>query len=547
MKPTGGALALVVVLALVGVAYSTTVSNELGSLGGDSAHYVMLGDALAAGHGYVEAEQPGQPRHTLYPPLLPALLAVARTVEPMGYRLGHWLIVASALATAAGLFLLVREWAGAPIAVATAVLFTSLPVVVRALVPILSELPFAALVVGSLVCWQRHERTNDVAPLAGAIVLAALAFLMRSAGLALILVLLVGLAWRAIARHELRKRNLVMALVLIAPVVGWQLWTATGTGERASYFKQLSYKDPYQPALGTVDAGDLVERATNRVVFYGKVVRESFGEGLADRAAELAPIAGWIAAALAALGLLGAIARPRLWLGFGLVYVAMIAVWPWSGPRFLLPVLPFVCALVAGGAALVQQASRVVLSPRFSPFVGPAVVALLIVAALPGWERFHRVRSADLTVHARGGVQLSIAFSEYHDAHVWCRHGVERARVAANAWGDYLAAGVWLRRHDPNARVSCRKPRLTALFGRVSAVGLPSPNVPDATWQRLEASGVGYVISLRRAFTPDAAQRAIDAARDAYPGRFTPVWSSPNAEVLALTQTTAASSDAAVD
>ncbi len=547
MKPTGGVLALVVILALVGVAYSTTVSNELGSLGGDSAHYVMLGDALAAGHGYVEAEQPDRPRHTLYPPLLPALLAVARTVEPMGYRLGHWLIVASALVAAAGLFFLVREWAGAPIAVVAALLFTSLPVVVRALVPILSELPFAALVIWSLVCWQRHERVNTMAPLAAAVLLAALAFLMRSAGLALILVLIVGLAWRAFARHELRKRNLVMALVLVVPVVGWQLWTATGGGERAGYFKQLSYKDPYQPSLGTVDAADLVERASNRAVFYAKVVRECFGEGLVDRAPEFVAIAGWLAAALAILGLLGAIARPRMWLGFALVYVAMIALWPWSGPRFLLPVLPFLCALVAGGAALIQQGARVVLSPRFSPIVGPAVLSLLVIASLPGWERFHRVRSADLTVHAKGGVQLSVAFSEYHDAHVWCRGGVERGRVAANAWGDYLTAGVWLRRHDADARVSCRKPRLTALFARLPAVGLPSPNVPAKTWQWLASRRVGYVISLRRAFTPDAAQRAIDRARDAYPDRFRSIWSSPNAEVLELTYPTTTPSDVAVE
>jgi len=91
---------------------------------------------------------------------------------------------------------------------------------------------------------------------------------------------------------------------------------------------------------------------------------------------------------------------------------------------------------------------------------------------------------------------------------------------------------------------------LTALFGRVSATGLPSPDDPDATWQKLVASGVRYVISLRRSFAPDAAQRSIDAAREAFPDRFTAIWSSPNAEVLELGVPTAAPTgapDAAID
>lgn len=45
--------------------------------GGDNAAYIALGRSLLERHAYVELHDPAQPPHTQYPPVFPAILAVA--------------------------------------------------------------------------------------------------------------------------------------------------------------------------------------------------------------------------------------------------------------------------------------------------------------------------------------------------------------------------------------------------------------------------------------------------------------------------------------
>jgi hypothetical protein len=61
--------------ALAVLAAALVVSGELGSVGGDSAEYVLLSKALREGIGYRTTWAPGDPApHTLYPPVWPVLL-----------------------------------------------------------------------------------------------------------------------------------------------------------------------------------------------------------------------------------------------------------------------------------------------------------------------------------------------------------------------------------------------------------------------------------------------------------------------------------------
>ena len=80
--------------------------------------------------------------------------------------------------------------------------------------------------------------------------------------------------------------------------------------------------------------------------------------------------------------------------------------------------------------------------------------------------------------------------------------------------------------------VSCRKPRLLALTAGIKAEGLPAPAPPEKYLQRFRRRNIEYIISLRKSFQPDAAQRAINAMRKRYPEIIRTEYSLENVELL---------------
>jgi 4-amino-4-deoxy-L-arabinose transferase-like glycosyltransferase len=520
---------------------ASTVTDQLGSLGGDNARYLLLADAIRSGHGYVDIDRPGHPRHTLYPPVFPLMLAPFRALDPDGYRLAHALVVVSSLASVLAVFFLFRPPFGTAWALLSAALTAFLPVFARSLLPILSELPFAALTLWALVCWDRHQRRGGEvgAPLIGACALAAAAFLTRTAGVALLAAVVLAAAWRWPLRRggpsSFRKQGLalVVSLAVVIPVVGgWYLWTRQGGPSHAGYLEQLVARDPYDPSKGQMDLAAFAHRAGERLLLYGTFVPDVFLEGFG-----LGPIMKIIGrvllAGLFALGLFHGLRRPRLWMLYLALYLAMVLVWPFEGERFLLPVVPLIIGvLIAGGVAL-QGLLAWFLPRSVATGLATAPIVVLLLGCLPGWVKFYRITSQSLEYHAPSAFATSLDFSGYHNVHVWVAKGLDPRRCA-RAWGDYIAVGRYVARHDPEAVVACRNPRITALTAGITTVGLPAPG-PAREWlAELERKGVRYVVSLRGAFRPDAAQRALNTARERFPERLHTECGLPNVEMLKL-------------
>jgi hypothetical protein len=534
--------ALILAGGLLLFAYLGTVTDELGSLGGDNARYLLLADALRGGHGYVEVERPAKPPHTLYPPMFPLLLAPLRAVDPGGYRLPHLLLVASAVAAVAALFFLLRASFGAGWALAGTALFGFLPVLARSLLPILSELPFLALTLWALVAWELHARRGGALglPIVFAGLLAAAAFLTRTAGI----VLMIALVAAALLRWPLQVRGpagfrrqglaLLALLAILLPVVaGWHLWTHQEGAHHFGYLKQLVSRDPYQPALGQVDAAALWARVSTRAAAYARQIPDLFAEGygLGPAAAGVAQL---VLGALLLFGLAACLLRPRLWLLHLALYLPMVVMWPWYGERFLLPALPLLAALLVGGAVLAHRLLGRVLPRPAAVAAAGLPVFLVLVGSVVGWIRFHRVAAQPLRYLAPAPLQTSVDFSAFYEAHIWQVRGPRTAHIASRAWGEYLAIGHLLAREHPEAVVACRKPRLTALTAGVRAEGLPGPTDPDRWLAMLHDKGVGYLISLKGAFQADPAQRALDAARQRHPEAMQPVLALDHVELLRL-------------
>ena len=536
------AWALVPVIGALLVLYLTTVSDQLGSLGGDNARYLLLADAIRSGQGYVEIDRPGQPRHTLYPPVLPLLLAPVRALDPHGYRLAHLLMVAAAVASLLAVYFLFRPTLGPAWALLAVVLFGLLPVTARRLLPILSELPFLAFTLWSLVFWDRHVRGNGRVGwsliLAG--LFAALAFLTRTAGLVLIVALVGGalLRWPLSvirpARFLREGLALFILVALLVPVVaGWAYWTRQEGVSTTGYVSQLLLRDPYQPDLGQVDAHALTGRVLERLATYGEQIPAVFMEGF-QLGTTARRAGGLLLGILIALGVVRLVARPRLWMAYLALSAGMVLLWPWKGERFLLPVLPLLVGLFLVGCRSLGRGLAWFAPRPVAGLVALAPAVVLLVGVIPGWVQFYRVSRTDLQYHAPVPYWTSLDFSTFLDAHIWMQRGLNQAQLSLRAWGDYIAMGEHLAGQDPRAVVACRKPRLTALTAGIQAAGLPGPASPEKWLEQIRQNRVRYVMSLKGCFGPDPAQRALDAMREKYPERVQVQATLPNVELLRI-------------
>jgi hypothetical protein len=187
----------------------------------DAGAYYILGTALAEGRGYRLLNEPGEIRASLFPPLLPAIVALHQraigSADPVvvgtRLRLFFFLLFAAFVGVS---YALLRRVASAPYALGGTLVasLTFLPVWLSD--RLYTDLPFAlACVVFVLV----RPRVSTAGSELRCWLTAAAAFLLRTAGAALFV------AWVAeslLARDY--RRTAVRVLLALVPILGWQIY-----------------------------------------------------------------------------------------------------------------------------------------------------------------------------------------------------------------------------------------------------------------------------------------------------------------------------------
>lgn len=376
----------------------------------DDAVYVITAKAIATGEGYRYIHLPGAPAATHFPPLWPALLSVVWRIDPSFPENVRWMKLLNPVllaAAAAGATVLARRVTRAPlwlvaIAVGASCAVAQLLLVSATLMsePLGLAMCVAAIIASTSVVMRGRLSDGVIAGL-----LVGLAVLARSAAIALLAGLAVGLLWRRSRRAS--AVAVVTALVAVAP---WFLWSIARAGELPAVLA-----DAYGPYAGWM----LRAYASDPALGF-EVVRHNiatmFGElGVVlfsgtPRAVRPPLLALLLTAVGAGLTLAGRRAAP---LSVSLcAYVALVAVWPYPPGRFLWAVFPLL--MVAGVTALTAIWKRARRGAR-TRWVGAGVVALGVVAVTcvirndvagftRGWHRLAIEHQADAVVAAVGWI-----------------------------------------------------------------------------------------------------------------------------------------------
>jgi hypothetical protein len=431
--------------------------------GGDNAAYITLARSLLEHGTYSELWDPAAPPHTKYPPVFPAVLAVALALGLAPWVQLKFVVLSFSAAAVALSFLWLRSRRRSMMAIGAGLLLAVAPGVLREGRWILSDVPFWAFTMAALWSFDRL-RPGDWKRFAPGAAAVLLAYFTRSAGLPLVLAALGWLAWR-----RLWPQFGALAALVGIPALLWWLRSRLYSGS-AAYVAEFWLIDPYLPALGTVGAVDLLLRVLENAQNYATThlpVLLMGGTGLWP---------GILGAALCALALFGWVLRlrqPRTAELFLPLYIGLIFLWPavWSGERFLLPVLPALLYYAAEG--VVRVAGR--LRPRYTAHAAVAAAALLLALALPG-----------LAAAARVGFECTARY----------RAGERYPCLGGEAWEDFFAVAELSGRVLPEgAVVMNRKPRLLhVLSGGVKSVNYPLSADPAAFFATADSTGARYVI-----------------------------------------------------
>ena len=456
-------LAVALALAALHVALALLTFEPRPHTGGDNAAYIALGRSLLEFGTYTELWDPLLPPHTKYPPVFPAILAMAMWagLEPW-VQLKFVVIALSATAVAFG-FLWMRGRGRPVLGLCAALVIALAPGVLREGRWLLSDVPFWTFTMIGLWAFERIRGDGDWGRFAIGAAAILLAYFTRSAGLPLALAAFGWLAWR---RHWYQLAAL--ALIVGTPALLW--WIRSRALGPASYVSEFWLVDPYVPALGRIGAGDMIVRILeNGGRYIGTHLPVLLGGGITvpllvvSALTFLLALVGWVARIRR---------RARVAELFLLLYMGLIFIWPsmWAGERFLLPVLALL--LFYAGEGLIRLMRR--LAPGAALGAGALAMATVVLLAMPG-----------LVVAAQYGMECT---KRYMD-------GEQYPCLGGDYWIDFFDMAPTATEVLPDdAIVMNRKPRLFYGLGGPRGSIYPLTPEPAAFFAAADSVGARYVV-----------------------------------------------------
>ncbi len=475
----------------------------------DDAWYVLLGKALATGHGFTLINSPSPGIFpSLYPPAYPFLLSLIWRLNPQ-FPQNVWMLKSVSIIAMAGagiaVYLYLRRlrdlshYQSLGIALAA----VTCPAMVFLLTSnVLSEGVFTLATVLTLVAAEQAVRTCGKKMWSYTLLSAALAsfaYLTRSIALALIIAVFVYLL-----RERLIRLAVFFALGIVLFVGPWKFYamahapTPVQLAEQGGYISQNYSTQFWQRkasviSSGWITAADLPHRVwRNLVKITGHsievVILGAFHQDDADE--DALGIGSFILSALVIAGVILAV-RERVTLLE--IYVALtimiIVLWPWDPLRFVLPLSPFVIYYLFRGVRGLYD-----LLQRRQPPSNLQVQAIVLASVI--W--------CLVALNTFGNVRRSMALHGPQDGHPEQNLIFDESRKML----------IWAREHLPdNAVIASDNPALVYLFTGRRTISSDEPDKNVDKWNKL---GVRYTVGpwnqqfiLATPFSPEGKYKTI--------------------------------------
>lgn len=357
----------------------------------DDGVYLALAQSLAEGQGYVYANLPLEIPGVKYPPMYPAMLAVASKTLPAYPANLPYLKALNALLMgfAAMLTFLVftrrqdSVLRFAAFGAAAVLAFSSAQTLTLSTV-LLSEPLFLVLAMGTVLAAGRDQTPPLVLGLGAAAV-----FLTRSVGVSLIGAVLAAELVRtgAWTRPGLKRAGALAAAALL-PAVAWWFWTVVHLADvpqalAGNYGSYVAWYGADGSWLGSV-----FETARTH---WAPLVAAFEQLWMPEAAVMTANVVLFVLGSLAVVGLVRVGQRNAALALFPVMYLTVVLVWPYEPDRFYYVILPLITMCVVEGGAWVTTRIRADL-PKWGVPIVAVVAGLLLFNSVSYQVRSHRAR-----------------------------------------------------------------------------------------------------------------------------------------------------------
>jgi hypothetical protein len=477
----------------------------------DGSTYFVLGTAIAEKKGYRLLNEPGEIEAVQYPPLLPLIVAAherllgSKDYIKVGYALRYFYCIISGVYVI-GIYVVSRKLLSPMYSMLAGVItIFSFYSFLHPSGALYADLPFALLSILFLLC---SGRANPTAYTVLQGVFSCAAYLLRTAGIAL----LVAWVLEAVLRKPLRHA-IIRATVALIPILLWQLHVhrvTTSTEyrqptypyQRAAYYysnvtyhENASLRSPFRPELGWITTKEVLVRTARNALVIPKSLGESaflpvsFGASFVyelHRRFGLFLPRSWkalslrvLAVVLTVAGLLAivggiVVARSTQWplsLVFGCT-IGLVIITPWQDQfwRYLAAVAPLTVSFVIVTLFVIRNwlangvlRNRAVLCGLSTFLPLAAMISIEVMTAAP--------------------MLNETTFATYYD------------QTGTKRWKALYLAFDWLRANaNPKGIIATTVPHLAYIITGHRAVLPPMELNPDAASHLLDEVPVSYLV-----------------------------------------------------
>jgi hypothetical protein len=359
------------------------LSLSTGDFGGfhDDGIYVVTARSLALTGEYRITSLPGEPYQQKWPIVFPAMLAAVWRIAGDFPANVVWLKAVSLLAGAVFLSLTFGMLRNLGASTWTAAMVTGVCAVnptTGALVHVvISDLSYGAISIGALWLLERAVRENRSPGLelaAGCVT--GFAYQTRTVGLALVMAMIIVMAWRR------RWRSLAVGMVGVGLAVGvCKLWQGPASEVPQAYEYYVTYGNWFLHAYGDIGWHNVVFVPLKNLILCALSVVRTALPGTYDLSRS-APMQFAVVMATVLIWstlILGWIRRRReVWAIYLMLYISFTVVWPFpGGPRFVTPVLPLILLAMWEGFQSMRPSVRLV---RVTATIAGVIVVLSGIA-----------------------------------------------------------------------------------------------------------------------------------------------------------------------
>ncbi|QDT99798.1 hypothetical protein [Gimesia aquarii] len=471
--------------------------NQLYFFTPDSARYVMMAKSIANGSGYREIDTPGEPLYAHRPPGMSVLLTPAALIAPYNVLLAKTTVLFAALALITLLYQYVRQLHATETGLANqsstglywpALLITGLfainPYTLFFSTLVMSEIPFMACSLGIFYLLAiRQDQPGKKDLLLFTNLLIFLPFL-RTIGVALVLA--IGL-W-AIVRRKRWPWLTGVACSLLASGI----WMYRNSALEKSGYSSIALKEiESQGILGTF-IGIFQRCITHFESFCQKLFPDM--PGAAPRYSRMIldenhilPGPVWFylifGGLVLTLSLYGMIKRRdqggTAALGYVILSLGMLSLWPWIQQRFTLPLLPIVLAFVpAGWSAFVQHIE--ISRPQTRKVMITAFSVLLLFFCSKLIQTDYRLVNANL--------QMVTHPNQFY-----------RDQLPPNQFSNWTTAGEWIKQNtSPDSRLITRRADVATTGQRYQTLDFFETTNAEKLHQKIQDFSANYLVSFDR-------------------------------------------------